>query len=555
MRQTIGLMAACAALLASCTNEVGEGLGVDTPIRVTASVEGALTTRTDNSTESLTEFGLSIKGGQSYDGDYAGENILAESENGTWTLDKTVLYKGSGQSYFAYAPYNADMEKGATTYAFSVRADQSAEGAMQASDLLHASGKVESAKLDITLAHKLSKLTVTVTKKGETTPIEVGDVTLRGTKLTTTLALVDGDSGVKAGDLGEASGTETSEIKMWHNTTGGTYECILVPQAAKAFGVSFTYGGDTYLWESSSYTFEGGNAYTLALTFDQEVSAGEVTVNEWGKPENDLGEGTATETNYTYDASTNTYTVYTAKGLQKWAEAVISDHAINCTLAANIDMTEETWQGANISYSGTFDGNGYTITGLTNCFTYMNAGTIKNLTLVEPKISVSTRRAGTVASENWATIENCHVVGGSIESTDLPSGGIAGFNGNKATIRACSSSAAVTIQGDGDGAGGIVGINSSRIIACYATGSVTGNNAYIGAIVGRLGGELTACYWSGNEEKGVGGGLDTTTKVAGDVTWETAMTAMNTALSGTGYQWELNPDDKTGKHPLIITNE
>ena len=31
MRQTIMLMAACAALLAGCTNEVGEGLGIDTP--------------------------------------------------------------------------------------------------------------------------------------------------------------------------------------------------------------------------------------------------------------------------------------------------------------------------------------------------------------------------------------------------------------------------------------------------------------------------------------------------------------------------------------------
>ena len=546
MRQTIGLMAACAALLASWTNEeMNEGLGIDTPIQVTASVEGIMTTRADNTTE-LTEFGLSIKDGQSYTGDYAGENILAKSENGTWTLDKTVLYKGGGQSYFAYAPYNADMAKGATTYAFSVRADQSVEGAMQASDLLHAAGKVESAKLDITLAHKLSKLTVTVTKKGEENPIEVSDVTLRGTVPTATLDLTNGDVA--------ASGTETSEIKMLESSTG-IYECILVPQAATAFGVSFTYGGDTYLWESS-YTFKRGNAYTLALTFDGKVSAGKVTVSEWGEPEDDLGEGTATETNYTYDASTNTYTVYTAKGLLAWAKvANQSISGVNCTLAADIDMTKTEWE--SITYYGTFDGNGHTITGLTNCFTYRNVGTIKNLTLVEPKISVSTRRAGTVASENWATIENCHVVGGSVEGTYLQSGGIAGLNENKATIRACSSSAAVTIQGDGDGAGGIVGLNgnNSRIIACYATGSVTGNNAYIGAIVGRLAGEPTACYWSGDEEKGVGGGLDTTTKVAGDVTWETAMTAMNTALDGTGYQWVENPDDETGKHPLIITNE
>ena len=307
MRQTIGLMAACAALLASCTNEeMNEGLGIDTPIQVTASVEGALTTRTDNSTESLSTFGLSIKDGTGYTGNYAGENILAEKDNGTWTLSKTVLYQGSGQSYYAYAPYKEGHTGESLT--FTVDADQATKG-LQGSDLLHAAGKVESAKLDITLAHKLSKLTVTVTKKGETTPIEVGDVTLRGTVPTATLDLT-------SDDVVAASGTAT-EIKMWHNTTGGTYECILVPQAATAFGVSFTYGGDTYLWESASYTFEGGNAYTLALTFDGKVSAGKVTVSEWGEPENNLGEGTATEKDYTTDANGN-YTVYTAEGLLKW---------------------------------------------------------------------------------------------------------------------------------------------------------------------------------------------------------------------------------------------
>lgn len=566
MRQTIGLMAACAALLASCTNEeMNEGLGIDTPIQVTASVEGALTTRTDNSTESLTEFGLSIKDGQSYDGDYAGENILAESENGTWTLDKTVLYKGSGQSYFAYAPYNADMEKGATTYAFSVRADQSAEGAMQASDLLHAWGSVTSANLDITLAHKLSKLTVTVTKKGETTPIEVGDVTLRGTKPTTTLALVDGDSGVKAGDLGEASGTETSEIKMWHNTTGGTYECILVPQAT-AFGVSFTYGGDTYLWESASYTFEGGNAYTLALTFDGKVSVGKVTVSGWGEPTPIEG-GTATETNYTYDASTNTYTVYTAEGLQKWADAVGESslrNPVNCTLAADIDMTGQNWTpimtGYAPQYNGVFDGNGHTITGLGNCLLGENKGEVRNLTLVNPTgltLPGSSFSAGAVAGINEGTIENCHVVGGSVKGYAY-SGGIVGIN--MGGIRACSSSAMVTTDGYNGRGGGIVGDNAGPVLACYATGSVNAGDGMEGAIAGEnannYGGIMTACYWSGDAGKGVGSGTDNTMEV-GDGNWSTAMNAMNTALidAGSTYRWTTNGDGETGNHPLIITTE
>ena len=544
-------MAACAALLASCTNEeMNEGLGIDTPIQVTASVEGALTTRTDNSTESLSTFGLSIKDGTGYTGNYAGENILAESENGTWTLDKTVLYKGSGQTYYAYAPYKEGHTGESLT--FTVDADQ-ATNDLQGSDLLHASGKVESAKLDITLAHKLSKLTVTVKKKGETSPIEVGDVTLRGTVPTATLDLTSGDVA--------ASDAATSEIKMWHNTTGGTYECILVPQEATAFGVSFTYGGDTYLWESSSYTFEGGNAYTLALTFDGKVSAGEVTVSEWEEPEKDLGEGTATEKDYTTDANGN-YTVYTAEGLLKWAAAanqMVSLDGINCTLAADIDMGQTKWKG--LIYYGTFDGNGHTITGLNECFITDNNGTVKNLTLVNPEILSSGFSAGAVAGTNYGIIENCHVVGGSVVGTGSRSGGIAVYNEQNGTIRACSTSTTVTLTFEGTGvknSGGIVGENGGTILACYATGSITGSAASKGAISGERTGissEHIACYWSGDAAQGVGSGLDTTTKVAGDVTWETAMTAMNTALSGTGYRWIENTGDDKEDHPLIITNE
>ena len=544
------LMAACAALLASCTNEeMNEGLGIDTPIQVTASVEGALTTRTDNSTESLSTFGLSIKDDTGYTGNYAGENILAESENGTWTLDKTVLYKGSGQTYYAYAPYKEGHTGESLT--FTVDADQ-ATNDLQGSDLLHASGKVESAKLDITLAHKLSKLTVTVTKKGEENPIEVGDVTLRGTVPTATLDLTNG--------YVAASGTET-DITMCPTGTTGIYECILVPQEATAFGVSFSYGGDTYLWESSSsYTFEGGNAYTLALTFDQEVSAGEVTVSEWGKPEDDLGGGTATETDYTTDANGN-YTVYTAEGLLKWAAAanqMVSLDGINCTLAADIDMGQTKWKG--LIYYGTFDGNGHTITGLNECFITDNNGTVKNLTLVNPDILSSGFSAGAVAGTNYGIIENCHVVGGSVVGTGSHSGGIAVYNVQNGTIRACSTSTTVTLNFEGTGvknSGGIVGENGGTILACYATGSITGTASSKGAISGeRTRGEHIACYWSGDTEKGVGSGsADGTTKVEGSVTWETAMTAMNTALSGTGYRWIENTGENKEDRPLIITNE
>ncbi len=190
----------------------------------------------------------------------------------------------------------------------------------------------------------------------------------------------------------------------------------------------------------------------------------------------------------------------------------------------------------------------------------INNGTVRNLTFIEPNVNVtSSFNAGAVTGENGGTIENCHVVGGSVASGNgsippiISVGGIAGVNNNK--IRACSSSAAVTAI-EGDEIGGIVGDNKGSVLACYATGSVTGNGADIGAIAGRNSNTTTACFWSmDNMEKGVGVGKVDGVEEVKDVTWETAMNTMNTALDGSGYQWELNPDDKTGKRPLIITNE
>ena len=563
MRQTIGLMAACAALLAGCTNEVGEGLGIDTPIQVTASVEGALTTRTDNSTESLSTFGLSIKDGTGYTGNYAGENILAESENGTWTLDKTVLYQGSGQSYYAYAPYKEGHTGESLT--FTVDADQAAND-LQGSDLLYAAGNVDDPTLAITFSHKLSKLTVTLTPEGfGTDGVKFTGVTLQGTLPTTTLALVDGD-GVKAGDLGEATGDAT-DITMCPTGTTGTYECILVPQAATYSVLIYaTVGGEqkTYVYTpSAGQEFLGNKSYTLALKVkkaDEPTAIEGINVKGWGE-NTDLTAGEAIEP-YTIEAD-GSYTVRTAEGLLKWAAAVISGNDINCTLAADIDMTKESWTpirtGLAPQYNGVFDGNGHTIIGLGNCLLEENDGEVRNLTLVNPTgltLLGSSFSAGAVAGRNEGTIENCHVVGGSVKG-DACSGGIVGINGG--IIRACSSSAMVTTDGYNDTrGGGIVGANSGTILACYATGSVNAGDGMEGAIAGEnannYGGIMTACYWSGDEENSVGrGSPEGATKVAGG-DWADAAEAMNEALEtdGSTYRWKVYEGDETGNRPLVI---
>ena len=581
MRQTIMLMAACAALLAGCTNEVGEGLGIDTPIQVTASVEGIMTTRADNTTDNLDNFGLSIKDGQSYTGNYAGENIKVTGNNTDgWTFsdNKTVLYKGSGQTYFAYAPH-ADAEDidENMILSFSVQTDQSTGTNMQASDLLYdQGGTVGSANLSVTFSHKLSKLTVTL-QKGEnlTENVTFDGVTLRGTKPGTTLALVDDENGVKAGDLGQAEGTAT-DIKMCPTGTAGTYECILVPQTVKYSVVvvaNVNNSPKSYVYTpANAYEFKSNNSYTLTLTIKEQDVQSEINsikVAGWGDG-NDiaLGDGEAVEP-YTVDAEGH-YTVYTAEGLQAWADAVGESSLlspVNCTLDADIDMTKESWTpirtGLATQYNGVFDGNGHTIIGLGNCLLEENyGGEVRNLTLVNPTglaLPGSSFSAGAVAGINKGTIENCHVVGGSVKG-DVYSGGIVGIN--MGTILACSSSATVTTDGyNSNRGGGIVGDNSGTILACYATGSVTASGGYIGAIAGEnannYGGTITACYWSGDAGKGVGeGSAEGVEEVAGG-NWTAAMTDMNAVLEAdeSTYRWKTNEGDETGKRPLIITIE
>ena len=120
--------------------------------------------------------------------------------------------------------------------------------------------------------------------------------------------------------------------------------------------------------------------------------------------------------------------------------------------------------------------------------------------------------------------------------------------GNNSFLMACYSTGNVTTtMTDGYAiVGGVVGINSQgTVTGCYhATGEITSlGGGRIGGIVGENHiGTVAACYWDSNLNSGTGStnGKDDTHKVDGtDVTWQTAVAAMNTALSGKGWQYEL----------------
>ena len=231
---------------------------------------------------------------------------------------------------------------------------------------------------------------------------------------------------------------------------------------------------------------------------------------------------------------TDPYRISTAEWLKWFRDKVnsskTSDETKICVvLTADIDLKNEAWTPIGIGkdtrkedlpYSGTFDGNGHTISGLNvnygdkngGLFCHVKSATIKNLT-VAGSVTYSSGDGivygGIVGCANSSTIENCTnrctvtgnwyaggIVGWSVDSdiigcanfgnisSPFRSGGICGkitgqvdAYGIDATIRDCYNVGMVS----GKYAGGITGQSDSGnidilIANCYNVGSLHGSN-------------------------------------------------------------------------------
>ena len=378
-----------------------------------------------------------------------------------------------------------------------------------------------------------------------------------------------------------------------YNASGNTYEALTAPQTVAA-GDPFVRvelgGGTFYFRPQNNVVLEAGSRYKYTVKVNATgLTLEGCTIGDWA---DGGGESGAAELGYIYDSNTKTYTVYNADGLLAWNEAAQKDRSINCTLTADIDLTGKDWSpiGTNFynSYTGTFDGGGHTIMGLTvttndqyvGLFGRLGeAGTVKNVVMDGIQITCNHRLgyAGGVAGFSWGgTIENCSV-SGSVSGTICAGGvvgiqwkasitgcsssatvkgmvqvgGVAGETNSGATMAACYATGNVTIEIDPIDnilGGGLVGFNAgSSVLACYATGNVTSTgsstgNVYIGGFLGGNYTTVTACYWKNNHEQGIGynkeGIAPEATNVDGtSVTWKNAVDAMNTALQNKGSEW------------------
>ena len=172
--------------------------------------------------------------------------------------------------------------------------------------------------------------------------------------------------------------------------------------------------------------------------------------------------------------------------------------------------------GDIIGYSGTFDGNNKTVSGLyfndnstrIGLFGSSEAdGNIKNVGVVDSYFK-GNEFVGGVCGRNDGTITNCYNTGNltAIESADAI-GGICGINDNDGTIANCYNTGTVTATGLAASVGGVCGCSKAPISNCYNIGTVTATSsgADISGICGYNFGPVTNCYYlADTEDENVG---------------------------------------------------
>ena len=268
------------------------------------------------------------------------------------------------------------------------------------------------------------------------------------------------------------------------------------------------------------------------------------------------------------------FTISTAAELAGLAQLVnggtdFSDKTI--TLAADIDLAGREWTpigtgwvdfSRRITFNGTFDGGGRTISGLyinsTNdvqgLFGYVGEeGTVKNVT-VAGSVTGGTDVGGVVGC-NDGTVTGCCNTGSVTGNQDV--GGVVG--NSYSTVKYCYNTGNVN---GSNYVGGVVGWGASgsysynTVCYSYNTGNVSGGTN-VGSVMGYLGtsSTITNCYYlTGTADSGVGSGTSSAEEKTADEFAQTGVgsvpEALNTAAGGEPI-WEM---DARLRRPILIAN-
>jgi len=207
--------------------------------------------------------------------------------------------------------------------------------------------------------------------------------------------------------------------------------------------------------------------------------------------------------------------------------AATQDYSAHFVLTADLDLSKQTFTMAVIApspqagehgkftgtpFTGTFDGRGHKITGLTidgsRSHGYLGlfgcvarGGLVKNLRLERASIidgSITQHVGMLVGLNDGGTLTNCSVAGSVTCSGGSQIGALAGANGAGGTISGCQAITGTTHGGSE--VGGLVGANApgARITDCSAGGTLSGGTQWVGGLVGHNRGTIARCQATGD---------------------------------------------------------
>ena len=570
------LVLAAAVLLASCSqDELMTDTGPDglVPVTLSAAVGDGVQTRTvdvdDDEDATYCYVQVCDEQGNAYtDNDYATPTRLTdEDKDGTFTGN---IYLKPGKSHvFLFWADNSTTDIPADLHDVTYK-----KGSIAFADRVEQTIGSVAPTVKATLQHVVAKVTLKTT-----TNVDASDEITVTIPTTYQEYNVNTEAPIITADDTPFVHTVTSDIT---GTTDGT-EVFSFYALVKDETQNITLTNGLNSQQVSNVPL-GPNKHTTLVGDVQNIGLTDVTFTAsvettWGS--------TPTEIIGLEIADDGTYIVSSSAALQAWATAVQSNPYLNCTLAADITLPtpaegESNWIPVGMEWSdmfrGIFDGAGHTISNLvlntpqqTRCLytgfisTLYTGAVVKNLHIRNASVTGTSSSVGGIIghlSDNSSVI-GCSFTGKVIgNSANSFVGGIAGAMDTNNSIVACYSSG--TISAYYGSAGGIVGTMSvASLTGCYSTAKVTvqESSSYCGDIVGDVKNQatITACYHSVTD-KGIGKNYDNTSTV--DIIhiddtnnmWESAMNAMNEALTDNGYNWQWKPNNGEDKStfPLII---
>ena len=555
-------VAAALLVLTACTNEHEPGNIPAKDIRVDAFI-GQTTRVTTDGNESAFEPGDRISVYAWLGADNNMQRLVVDNsintlgDDGTWTANPQMMWADNTSDHYFLGIY--PERNGATDYdADPYTLDFNNQ---TASDLLVArtTAKPTGSAVKLEFEHVMAKLVVNLSFRNEwTIAPEVVSVTA--------VACTEATVNYLENPVEVTPATGQNLVVIPFTGTSASFAGIMIPGQSGFRTINVTLeNGKVYTYtHPSGIDLQPGRYTTVNLVLGRDnikLDDAGISVSDWENGTSIDG-AEATEA-YSYDSNTRTITIYSGEGLKVAADEVNSGNTdINIILDKDIDLTNTKWTPIGTdyrnSYTGTFDGDNHTISGLivtgsdeyAGLFGYIGSGgTVKNVKLENVRITSDYQYAyvGGVAGNNDGAIENCSVSGSvSGNSTYNSVGGVVGYQWG-GSITGCSSSA--TVQGTGS-VGGVVGQTNSgaTLTACYSTENVTlesngSDNYYAGGVVGSNGASctLTACYATGNVTgTGTGSGSIYVGGVTGDNASGTLTACYHAAETVSG------PDGATG---------